>query len=286
MRIAMIGSGVTGEATGIGLLHYGHDVIFYDIDERVLKKFSEDGYQVASNVLDAITESDVIFICVPTPTENGKMDSTYVEKAAKSIAVSLREITGYRVVAVKSTVLPFTSRNVVKPILEEESGLKIGEDIGLCMNPEFLRQKHALKDFLNAERIVIGEYDSRSGSILEKLYENFQCPVFRTDLETAEMVKYVANIFLANKISYFNVMHLISSKIGIDSKLISKIVALDSRIGEYGVYGGRPFGGACLPKDLESFISFTKDIDIEETFLNEIYRTNEKMKKKYKENEI
>ncbi|NIW15803.1 MAG: UDP-glucose 6-dehydrogenase, partial [Candidatus Thorarchaeota archaeon] len=163
------------------------------------------------------------------------------------------------------------------PLLEQHSKLRTGEDFGVCMNPEFLRQESALSDFLKPSRIVIGELDKQSGDILEMLYAPFKAPIFRTDLDTAEIIKYVTNTFLTTKISFFNEMHTICRSLGLDPHFISEVAALDPRVGNYGIYGGRPFEGSCLPKDLEAFINFVKDKEHNPKLLDVVLYINKKM---------
>ncbi|MEM2211635.1 MAG: nucleotide sugar dehydrogenase [Nitrososphaerales archaeon] len=278
MKIAIIGSGTVGQATGIGFLHYHNDVTFCDVDEEVLLELKAKGYNTES-ISKAVIDSDVIFVCVPTPTVNGMMNDKYINSAITDIALSLRKDSGYKVIAIRSTVVPFFTRNKVIPLLEECSKLTVGKDFGVCHNPEFLRKASALEDFLNPWRIVIGEYDKRSGDILSKLYSVFGKPIFRTTLETSEMIKYVANAFLATKISFFNEVFMICKELNIDHKLVSKVVSLDPRIGEYGIHGGRPFKGGCLPKDLEAFIHFVKERGINPIILNATLQVNREMER-------
>jgi UDPglucose 6-dehydrogenase len=278
--VSIIGAGTVGRAVGIGLIKHGCKVIFYDVDDRKLRELKASGYNVSNDISTAINNSEISFICVPTPTSMGRFDFRYVEKAARDIGSALSKMGNYHLVVVKSTVLPFTTRTRIIPILENCSGLKTGEDFGVCVNPEFLRQATALSDFLNPTRIVIGELDERSGKKLESLYRPFNAPIFRTTLETAEMIKYVANLFLATKISFFNEIYIICKKFGLDPHLISEVVALDPRIGRYGIYGGRPFGGDCLPKDLEAFISFARENGLNPEILEAVLHVNELLKKR------
>jgi UDPglucose 6-dehydrogenase len=255
MKISIIGSGVVGKATGVGFQTYGQDVIFYDIDEEKLSSLKREGYTIARNPIEAVAKSDVSFICVPTPTD-GQMDFGCLENALKSVAGALCRKKEYHLIVIRSTVLPSITRVKLVPLIEKNSRLKAGKAFGVCVNPEFLREVNTVDDFLNPSRIVIGEFDKNSGDMLEQLYSSFKAPVIRTDLDTAEMIKIVANAFLATKISFFNEIYILCRKLKLDSHFISEIVAMDNRIGNYGIYGGRPFGGKCLPKDLEAFISF------------------------------
>lgn len=284
MKISIIGSGVVGKAVGIGFHMLGNEVIFYDIDENTLLELKSMGYNITNCVSEAVIKSEISFICVPTPTVNHKMDLSYVQEATINVAKALREKDGYHLVVVKSTVLPSTTRTKVIPLLEHYSQLKVGKDFGVCMSPEFLRESSALDDFLKPSRIVIGEYDKRSGDTLERLYTQINAPIFRTDLDTAEMIKYVANCFLATKISFFNEIYIICRKLGLDPHFISEVVSLDPRIGKYGIYGGKPFKGKCLPKDLEAFISFVEEKRLNPILLTAVFHVNKEIAKIQGEN--
>ncbi|RLG37147.1 hypothetical protein DRN79_03690 [Methanosarcinales archaeon] len=279
-RISIIGAGWVGTAVGRGFIEIGHEVIFHDIVDKDLPNFTKDiGY--------AVKNTDVSFICVPTPTDERGIDLSYVEEVSKNIGRVLSEKEEYHVVAVKSTVVPGTTENVVIPIIEKFSGKKAGE-FGVCMNPEFLTEiEHSWtdnesykKDFFTEDRIVIGEYDSKSGDMLEDIYKPLKKPIFRTDLKTAEMIKYASNCMLATKISYWNEIFMICKEIGVDSQKVADIVALDPRIGRYGTIHGMAFGGKCLPKDLKAFISFAERYR-EVKLLKAVDEINEEMKRKY-----
>ena len=279
-RISIIGAGWVGTAVGRGFIEIGHEVIFHDIVDKDLPNFTKD-------IGHAVKNTDVSFICVPTPTDERGIDLSYVEEVSKNIGRVLSEKEEYHVVAVKSTVVPGTTENVVIPIIEKFSGKKAGE-FGVCMNPEFLTEiEHSWtdnesykKDFFTEDRIVIGEYDSKSGDMLEDIYKPLKKPIFRTDLKTAEMIKYASNCMLATKISYWNEIFMICKEIGVDSQKVADIVALDPRIGRYGTIHGMAFGGKCLPKDLKAFISFAERYR-EVKLLKAVDEINEEMKRKY-----
>lgn len=277
MRVAVIGVGAVGWATGVGLQMHGNETIFYDVDLKKLKVLEEEGFRVAKSIEDAVHYSEVSFICVQTHYNDG-VDLTHLKDAVIGVAGAIGE-EGYHVVAVRSTIPPFTTKNLVVPLLQKHSGLRAGVDFGVCFNPEFLREASALQDFMSPSRIVIGEFDKKAGDILEELYRPFNTPIIRTTPETAEMIKYVANAFLATKISFFNEVFMLCVKVGIDPNLVAETVALDPRIGTYGIYGGKPFGGKCLPKDLRAFIQFFMEMGVEPTLLSAVLAVNEKMKK-------
>ena len=277
LKTLIVGSGVVGEATGTVLCKGGNEVVFHDIDRKRLELLKEKGLHVVDSVGKAVADSDVIIVCVPTPTANGNIDLSYVEEATVSIGEALGHSSGYKVVVVRSTVVPSTTRCKVVPLLQKHSGLIPGKDFGVCMNPEFLRENTALEDSLNPSRIVIGELDKRSGDLLKQLYLSFKVPIIRMDLDTAEMAKYASNLFLATKISFFNEIHTICQKLGLDSDIVSKAVSLDPRIGEYGVYGGRPFDGKCLPKDLSAFRGFARALNVNPKLLDAVSLVNEEI---------
>ena len=274
MKVSIIGSGVVGQATGMGFAVHGHDVLFHDIDEKKLSNLRSQGYKTTSKVEEAVQGSEVIFVCVPTPTVDKKVDLSYLFQAAKDVDAALKDAQGFPVVAFRSTVPPQTIRTKIVPMLEENSGLEAGKDFGVCMNPEFLREKSPLDDFLHPDRVVIGELNKPSGDILEQLYSTFTGTIIRTDLDAAEMIKYASNLFLASKISFFNEIYMICEELGIDSKVVSETVSLDKRIGRYGVNGGKPFSGMCFPKDLAAFISFSKSKGVNPKLLEAVEEIN------------
>jgi len=171
----------------------------------------------------------------------------------------------YHLVVVKSTVVPGTTENMVKPSIEKNSGKCCGVDFGLCMNPEFLREGAALYDTLHPDRVIIGEHDEKSGDILESLYRDFlgeeTPPMIRTNLPTAELIKYANNAFLATKISFINAIANICEKIPeADVTVVAKGVGLDKRVSPLFLRAGLGYGGSCFPKDVKALISFSKSL--------------------------
>ncbi len=281
-KISVIGSGWVGTAIGKGLAGMGYEVIFYDIVSKNLPNFTKD-------INYAIKNSDVSFICVPTPTASDGIDLSYIKEASKNIGKALANKDGYHLVVVKSTVVPRTTEEVAIPILEDYSGKSAREgEIGVCMNPEFLteiseswsKDKGYKKDFFTEDRIVIGEYDKKSGDVLADVYKPLNKPIFRTDLKTAEMIKYASNCILATKISYWNEIFLICNEVGVNSQAVADVVALDPRIGKYGTVHGKAFGGKCLPKDLKAFVSFAERY-YKTKLLKAVDDINEEMREKY-----
>jgi UDPglucose 6-dehydrogenase len=278
--ISIIGSGFVGEQVGRGFTSLGHDVIFYDPTDKNFSRFTKD-------MNHAIENSQISFICVPTPTIEGKIDLKYIKEAVKNLGAALALQQGYHVVVIKSTVVPTTTDNIVIPALEKHSGKKAGE-FGVCVNPEFLTEiegswtedKRYKRDFFAEDRIVIGEYDKKSGDALEELYKPLNKPIFRVDLKTAEMIKYASNCMLTTKISYWNEIFLICRKLEVNSQTVADIASMDPRIGKYGTVHGKAFGGKCLPKDLKAFISLAEKYHAAK-LLKAVDDINEEMKKDY-----
>lgn len=287
-RISILGSGVVGTIVGKGFEKLGNEIKFYDINEERVKELCNLGLDATTNLSYVVHGSDISFLCVPTPTKNRKIDLTHVRSVTENLARCLKEKHDYHVVVVKSTVVPPTTEKVVIPLLEEHSGKKVGSDIGVCVNPEFLTEIHRswtdentfIRDFFSEERVVIGEFDKRSGDVLQALYRPLKVPIFRTDLRTAEMIKYASNCCLLSRISYWNEIFLICNKMGIDAQRVADIVALDKRIGRYGSVLGEAAGGKCLEKDTIAFINSIKDVR-EPKLLQAVLDINRCMAKKY-----
>lgn len=275
MKISVIGAGYVGLVSAAGLAHFGHSVICIDTDiERValvnrgkspLREAGLDdllsrcvlseGSLKASTEYDGVLDTDITLICVGTPSNSdGSIDLGYVREAAKSIGGVLKAKDGYHLVVTRSTVIPGTTMDVVIPLLEKYSGKKVGEDIGVAFNPEFLQEGKAVQAFFNPDRIIIGELDSKAGDILVELYKDMSAPIVRTDVTTAEMIKYASNAFLATKISFINEIANICHRLGVDVYDIVNGLSFDYRIGDRFLNAGIGFGGSCLPKDLRSLV--------------------------------
>jgi UDPglucose 6-dehydrogenase len=284
-KISVIGAGYVGVCTAVGFASKGYTVLASDVDEQKIAKinqgippFHEPGLQekllesikegnltgVAGNTDKVIQQTDLTFVAVGTPSKpDGSIDLQYIESVAHNIGVALRSKDAYHVIIIKSTVVPGTTQDVVKPILEKESEKKCGVDFGLCMNPEFLRQGSAFQDTLNADRVVIGSYDNKSGDALETLYKDFYSarlpPIIRTTLSAAELIKYASNAMLATKISFINTIANICEKIpGADVKVVATAMGLDKRIGPLFLDAGLGYGGSCFPKDIKALIACSK----------------------------
>ena len=202
-----------------------------------------------------INDTDLTFICVGTPSNpDGSINLSYIEDAVKEIGNMLRKKKEYHVVVSRSTIVPGTTRDVIIPLLEKYSKKKVGVDIGVAHNPEFLKEGKALYAFFNPDRIIIGEFDEEAGDILAKLYRDVSAPIFRTDIVTAEIIKYASNAFLGTKISFINEIGNICQGLGVDVYDVAKGLSVDYRIGDTFLSAGIGFGGSCLPKDLRALV--------------------------------
>lgn len=306
MKIAIVGSGYVGLVTGISLTILGHKVICIDNDKRkvskinkadspfyepginnLLKKVLQKGTLYATENLEkSVSESDVIIIAVGTPTVKSKIDLSFVKKAAEQIGRALANTKRYRVVAVKSTVLPGTTEQVIKPLIEKHSKKQI-KSFGLCMNPEFLREGSALEDALNPDRIIIGQFDDKSGKEFAKVYEKVSAPIIFTNLETAEMTKYAANALFATLISFANeIAGIAESTDKVDVLDVWKGVHLDRRLSPIldnkrikpgilnYILSGCGFGGSCFPKDIKALATYAKELGVEASLINSVIDVN------------
>ncbi len=290
--ISIIGTGYVGLTTAVCFASINFDVICVDIDEEKIKKIKRgeipfyepqlgDLLKKASGKLEfttdtnyAIQNSEVSFICVGTPSNpDGGIDLKYVESASFEIGKALK---GYHTVVVKSTVIPGTTDNIIRPILEKSSNRKFGEDFGIVVNPEFLREGKAVYDFFNPDRIIIGSLDSRSQKEIAKLYESFDCPKLYTDFKTAEMIKYASNAFLATKISFINELAIICDVFNVNVDKVAEGMGLDHRISPHFLKAGPGFGGSCFPKDVLAIISASKKIGYEPILLESVLEINKR----------
>jgi len=224
-----------------------------------------------------VQESDISLICVGTPSnDNGSLRLDYVDNVCRQIGEALREKDGYHVVVVRSTVLPGTVEDRLIPIIERASGRKAGVHFGVCMNPEFLREGSAIKDYYHPGILVIGELDQRSGDLLAPLYAPIEVPLTRTTLRTAEMVKYACNAFHALKVVFGNEIGTLAKANGIDGQEVMDIICQDRQLNISTAYlrPGYAFGGSCLPKDLRAILYRAKELDVDVPMLGTLLQSN------------
>jgi GDP-mannose 6-dehydrogenase len=263
----------------VDLINQGRSpIIEVDINEIICASVTADRLYATSDTAHAIARTDLSFVCVGTPSQsNGNLDLRYIRRICEQIGGSLRAKDEFHTVVIRSTVLPGTMRRVVIPILQESSGKKAGIDFGVCHNPEFLREGSAVADFKAPPKTVIGELDHRSGELLVEMYRHLEAPLLRTDIDTAEMVKYADNSWHALKIGFANEIGNICGAFGIDSHKVMNIFCEDRKLNISPAYlmPGFAFGGSCLPKDLRALTYMAKRNDLELPILNSILPSNE-----------
>lgn len=295
MEISVVGSGYVGLITATGLASKGHNVACIDIDKdkvdminRAEPPFYEgqlaeslDTYVRqranlrASSDYEEVLSSEVTFICVDTSSDSGEnADLSHVKQSTKRIGEALSRKEGYHVVITKSSVVPGTTEEIIIPLLEQYSGKRVGKDFGVAVNPEFLQEGRALHCFLNSDRIIVGEYDQRSGDSVQRIYNGFDAPILRTGIRTAEMIKFASNAFLATKISFINEIGNLCKKLGIDVYGVAEGMGHDPRIGRSFLNAGIGFGGSCLPKDLEALLHKYEKMGGKPAILSAVHQVN------------
>jgi UDPglucose 6-dehydrogenase len=278
MRVAMIGVGYVGLVSGACFSEFGHDVVCIDadagriaalergeipiyepgLDDLVARNRAAGRLRFTTDLKLAMDGAEAIFIAVGTPSRrgDGHADLTYVYQAAREIAAELK---GYAVIVTKSTVPVGTGREVEHIIRD----LRPGADFDVASNPEFLREGSAIGDFMRPDRIVIGTQSLRAQEILRRMYRPLslrETPLLFADLETAELIKYAANAFLALKISYINQISDLCEKVGADVHDVARGIGLDGRIGPKFLHPGPGYGGSCFPKDTNALMHTARQV--------------------------
>ncbi len=283
LKIAIIGSGIVGQATGKGFASKGFKVSFIDVNPNIIEKLKGEGFEayLASDSKSGL-DADISIFTVPTPTLEGKINLKYLKEAARDLGKRIANMKKYHLAVVRSTVIPGTTEGLVLKTLEKYSGKKAGRDFGLCMNPEYLREVSAVSDFANPWIVVIGEYDKKSGSLLEKVYKRFKCPIYRVSIKEAEMQKYVHNLYNACKVTFFNEMREIAKEIRVDAQAIFDLVVKSCEgiwNHKYGTRNLGPFDGSCLPKDTQAFYDWAENKGLSADLLKAIIEVNTSHKK-------
>src|SRR5580704_701445 len=230
--------GVDPVPTKVDLINAGNSpIIEEEIGEMIASNVKAGRLRATCDQDEAIRDTDLSFVCVGTPSQsNGNLDLSYIRRVCEEIGKSLRKKSTHHTVVIRSTILPGTMKGIVVPVLEESSGKKAGVDFGVCNNPEFLREGSAVKDFNAPPKTVIGEFDRASGDILASLYARLEAPLIRTEIETAEMVKYVDNCWHALKIGFANEIGNICKALSIDAHEVMKIFCQDKKLNISSAY--------------------------------------------------
>jgi GDP-mannose 6-dehydrogenase len=271
--------GVDPVPTKVDLINRGQSpIIETDIGEIIAATAKAGCLRATNDPIQAIHETELSFVCVGTPSQaNGNLDLRYIRRICEQIGEALKRKSARHTVVIRSTILPGTMHKIVIPTLEEFSGKKAGVDFGVCNNPEFLREGSAVRDFRHPPKTVIGELDQASGDILAALYKSLDAPLIRTNLESAEMVKYVDNSWHALKIGFANEIGNLSKSLGLDAHEIMNIFCQDRKLNISPAYllPGFAFGGSCLPKDLRALSYQAKMLDLQLPILTSILPSNE-----------
>ncbi len=307
MQITVVGTGYVGLTTGVCLASIGHQVTCVDnVPHRVAEinagrvPFFEAGlpellalaqaagrFRCTTELQEPARHAEILFLTVGTPQTPHGIDLSYVAQATREIGSALRGAERLPVIAVKSTVVPGTTDGLIRGLLEEHSGRVAGE-FGLCMNPEFLREGSAVEDFMNPDRIVIGQWDEQCGQALAEVFQSFHCPTLFTSLRNAEMIKYASNALLATLISFSNEMAAVCEATpGADVRSVLEGLHLDRRLSlvlnghrlRPGIlsflWAGCGFGGSCLPKDVNALRAYARERQVTPHLLDSVMAINQ-----------
>ncbi|HEX7052833.1 MAG TPA: nucleotide sugar dehydrogenase [Burkholderiales bacterium] len=271
--------GVDPERAKVDLINAGRSpIIEKDLNEIIHQEVAAGRLRATTGVEDAVRHSDVVLVCVGTPSQpNGGIDLKYVRRVCEQIGTTLASHPGAPVVVVRSTMLPGTMRDVVVPLLEKHSGKRAGEEFGLCINPEFLREGTAVHDYYHPPKTVIGEINRASGDVVATLYARIPGPLIRTDIETAEMVKYADNGWHALKVGFANEIGSLCKALEVDAHKVMEIFCQDVKLNlsPYYLKPGFAFGGSCLPKDLRALLYKAKTLDVQLPILSAVLPSNQ-----------
>jgi GDP-mannose 6-dehydrogenase len=298
MRVAIFGLGYVGTVCAACLARFGHEVIGVDVNdeknvqisagrspivepglEELIREAVEAGrLEATRDHTRAIEATELSLICVGTPSRrNGSLDTSHVEEVARDIGRALKGRKEPHTVVVRSTLLPGTTLSLVQPALEQESGLRCGEDLGLAYNPEFLRESSAVADFHDPPYTLVGGIDEASARAAAELYADLEAPLHLVTIPEAEMAKYAANAFHATKIVFANEIAAFSHAAGVDGRRVMDLLVQDTRLNISPAYlrPGFAFGGSCLPKDVRALLHAGRQRDVELPLLQSVPESNE-----------
>jgi GDP-mannose 6-dehydrogenase len=298
MKIAVFGLGYVGVVSAACLVRDGHEVLGVDpnavkvsflrqgkspivepgLDELIAAATAAGQLAAGSDPAAAVARCDVLMVCVGTPGQpNGSLDLSYVRRVVQQIGEQLASAAAYKVVVIRSTLLPGSMQSVVIPTLEESARRKAGQDFGVCINPEFLREGSAIYDYDHPPKTVIGASDERAAAIVRELYSTLNAPLLQTDLRTAEMIKYIDNSWHALKVTFANEVGRLCKAMGIDGRLAMRMFCQDTKLNISTTYlrPGFAFGGSCLPKDVRALTYQGRLLDVDTPVLSSILASNQ-----------
>ena len=298
MKIAVFGLGYVGVVSAACLARDGHSVVGVDpnalkvellreskspivepgLEELIAAAVAAGRLVAGSDPAAAVAQCEVLIVCVGTPGQpNGSLDLGYVRRVVQQIGAQLAGAGAYKVVVIRSTLLPGSMQNVVIPILEQASRRQAGKDFGVCINPEFLREGTAVHDYFHPPKTVIGASDERATAVVRELYAALNAPLILTDLRTAEMVKYIDNSWHALKVTFANEVGRLCKAMGVDSRLAMRLFCMDTKLNISSTYlrPGFAFGGSCLPKDVRALAYQGRLLDVDTPVLSSILASNQ-----------
>ena len=298
MKVSIFGLGYVGSVSAASFAADGHEVVGVDVNpdkvaavnsgrspivEPGLDTLLESGakarrLRATTSTAEAIADTDLSLICVGTPSrKNGSLDLTYLIRVCEQIGDALNDKAAYHVVVVRSTVLPGTTHGHVIPTLEAHSGKKYGEGFGVAVNPEFLREGTALKDFQHPPLTLVGHNHAWDAAPTQALYDGIEAPLYSTSIRVAEMMKYTSNAWHAVKIVFANEIGNLCKRVGVDSHEVMDIFCRDEKlnISPYYLKPGFAFGGSCLPKDVRALQYRAREVDLEMPLINSVLGSNQ-----------
>ena len=297
MRVSVFGLGYVGSVSAASLATDGHQVVGVDVsadkvaainagrspivepglEEMLARTVAEGRLRATSDATRAVADTEVSLLCVGTPSRrNGSLDLTYLERVTEQIGLALAAKSAYHVVVVRSTVLPGTTHSVIIPALERASGKRYGDGFGVSVNPEFLREGTALKDFRKPPLTLVGHNHAADASGTIALYQAIDAPLVSTSIAVAEMMKYTSNTWHALKICFANEIGNLCKRLGVDSHDVMDIFCRDEKLNLSSTYlkPGFAFGGSCLPKDVRALQYRAKEIDVDLPVISQILASN------------
>jgi GDP-mannose 6-dehydrogenase len=297
MKVSVFGLGYVGSVSAASFAADGHEVVGVDVnadkvaavnagrspivepglDELLAKGVAEQCIRATTDTAEAVRSSEVSLVCVGTPSrKNGSLDLAYLERVSEQIGGALRDKPSYHVVVVRSTVLPGTTHDIVIPALERASGKKYGDGFGVSVNPEFLREGTALKDFRKPPLTLVGHNHAADASGTIALYQAIDAPLVSTSIRVAEMIKYTSNAWHALKVCFANEIGTLCKRLDIDSHDVMDIFCRDEKLNlsPYYLKPGFAFGGSCLPKDVRALQYRAKEVDVDLPVISSILPSN------------
>ena len=298
MHVSIVGSGYVGTTVAACLADLGHDVVNVEIDQEIVDTINAGEAPIHESGLEeriaehagtnlrattdyaAVRDTDVTFLCLPTPqADDGSLELAIMRAGAESLGRALEPKDDDHLVVVKSTVLPGTTEDVVGPILEDESGTRVGDGLELAMNPEFLRMGTAVTDFIEPDKVVVGATSDDAAAALRELYAPIlsreETDLVETDIREAELIKYANNAFLASKVSLVNELGNIATAYGADAYEVLEAVGLDDRISERFMRSGLGWGGSCFPKDVDALRAGAREQGYDPALLDAVVAVND-----------